>query len=226
MLSKRTKNTIWMAPSLLSADFARLAEQIQLIERGGADLLHLDVMDGHFVPNLTIGPPVVRSIRAVTDLPFDAHLMITDPLKYAPRFAEAGADNITFHAEAIPDAKAAVRQIASLGVSVGVSINPETPAELIFDVLAEVDLVLVMSVHPGFGGQKFMPEVLEKVKLLHQRMRPDQWLQIDGGIDPSTIGQAAAAGANCFVAGAAVFGADDPAKAIQDIKSAAQKHIV
>ena len=157
---------------------------------------------------------------------FDAHLMVTDPLKYAPPFAKAGADLITFHAETISDGKAAVRQIASLGVSVGVSINPETPAETIFNVLEYVDLVLVMSVHPGFSGQKFMPEVLEKVKALHQRMRPQQWLQIDGGIDPTTVGPAAAAGANCFVIGSAVFGTDDPAKAIQDIKSAAEEHSI
>ena len=225
-LSKRTDNGIWIAPSLLSADFAHLAEQIQLVAQAGANLVHLDVMDGHFVPNLTIGSPVVQSIRSVTKLPFDAHLMITDPLKYAPRFAQAGVDNITFHAEAVPDAKATARQIASLGVSVGVSINPETPAETIFDVLEMVDLVLIMSVHPGFGGQKFMPEVLEKVRALRQRMRADQWLQIDGGIDQTTIGQAAAAGASCFVAGVAVFRADDPPTAIRDMKVAAQQRAV
>ena len=225
-LTKRTDNTIWIAPSLLSADFARLDEQIELVADAGADLLHLDVMDGHFVPNLTIGPPVVQSIRSVTKLPFDAHLMITDPLKYAPAFAKAGVDNITFHAESMSDHKAAARQIAALGVSVGVSINPETPVETIFDVLELVDLVLVMSVHPGFGGQKFMPEVLEKVSALRQRMRPDQWLQIDGGIDPTTIGQAVAAGANCFVAGVAIFRADDPPTAIRDMRVAAQQCIV
>jgi ribulose-phosphate 3-epimerase len=224
VLSKRTDNSIWIAPSLLSADFAHLADQIKLVERAGADLLHLDVMDGHFVPNLTIGPPVVKSIRAVTKLPFDVHLMITDPLEYAPRFAQAGADSITFHVEAMPDAKAAARQIASLGVSVGVSINPETPAESIFDVLEDVDLVLVMSVHPGFGGQEFMPEVLEKVKALRQRMRPDQWLQIDGGIDPRTIGQASAAGANCFVAGVAIFRADDSPAEIRKLRHLARQN--
>ena len=226
MLPKRIENDIWIAPSLLSADFAHLADQIQLIEQAGADMLHLDVMDGHFAPNLTIGLPLVKSIRPVTKMPFDVHLMITDPLKYAPRFADLGVDLITFHAEAIPDAKAAAREIASLGVSVGVSINPDTPAETIFDVLDVVDLVLVMSVFPGFSGQKFIPEVLEKVEALRQRMRPDQWLEIDGGIDPETIGPAAAAGANCFVAGAAVFGSDDPPQAIQDIRSAARKSAV
>ena len=226
MLDKRKDKEILIAPSLLSADFARLADQIQLVEQAGAGLLHLDVMDGHFAPNLTIGPPLIKSIRSVTRMPFDAHLMITDPLKFAPRFAECGADSITFHAEAMPDGKAAARAIAAAGVSVGVSINPDTPAETIFDLLDDVDLVLVMSVHPGFSGQKFIPEVLKKVEALHQRMRPDQWLQIDGGISTATVGAAAAAGANCFVAGSAVFGADDPAKAVQDIASAARHSAV
>ncbi len=220
-LGKRAAEDIWIAPSLLAADFGQLAAEIRAVERGGADLLHLDVMDGHFVPNLTIGPAVVESVRAVSKLPFDAHLMITDPLKYAPKFAQAGADNITFHAECASDMTAMARQIRELGASVGVSVNPETPAEMIFEVLAEVDLVLVMSVHPGFGGQKFMREVLEKVKTLRQRMRADQWLQIDGGIDAKTIGEAAAAGVNCFVAGVAIFGADDPAKAIGAMRKAA-----
>ncbi|NIA06388.1 MAG: ribulose-phosphate 3-epimerase [Actinobacteria bacterium] len=226
MLAKRADNDIWIAPSLLSADFAHLADQIQLIEQAGAALLHLDVMDGHFSPNLTIGPPLVKSIRSVTKMPFDAHLMITDPLKFAPHFAKAGADCITFHAETVPDGKSAARQIASLGVSVGVTINPDTPAETIFDVLELVDLVLVMSVYPGFSGQKFIPDTLKKVEALRQRMRSDQWLQIDGGISTTTVGRAAAAGANCFVAGSAVFGADDPTKAVQEIKSAARSSAI
>ncbi len=223
VLGKRTAEDIWIAPSLLAADFAHLAEEICVVEKGGADLLHLDVMDGHFVPNLTIGLPVVKSIRGVSKLPFDAHLMITDPLKYAPRFAEAGADSITFHAECSSDMVATARQIRELGVGVGVCINPQTPAEVIFEVLEEVDLVLVMSVHPGFGGQEFMPEVLEKAKMLRERMKTDQWLQIDGGIDQQTIGEAAAAGANCFVAGVAIFRADDPAKAISDLRDEARR---
>ncbi len=223
-LKKRTAEDIWIAPSLLAADFARLAEEIRAVERSGADLLHLDVMDGHFVPNLTFGPGLVKNIRAVSKLPFDVHLMITDPLKYAPKFAQAGADNITFHAECCScDLRGAAKQIRELGVSVGVVISPETPAEVIFDVLEEVDLVLVMSVHPGFGGQKFMPNVLEKVKALRERMRADQWLEIDGGVDANTIGQAAEAGVNCFVAGVAVFRADDPAKAIRDMKEIAEQ---
>ena len=219
-LPKRA-NDIWIAPSVLSADFGHLAQQLEMVSRAGADLIHLDVMDGHFVPNLTIGPAVVKSIRGVTDLPFDAHLMITDPLKYAPRFAEVGADNITFHAEVVSDSVSVAREIAGLGVSVGISINPETPVETIFDALEHIDLVLIMSVHPGFGGQAFMPEALEKIKILRRRMGPDQWLEIDGGINLQTIGQASSAGVNCFVAGAAIFGADDPARALQNMRATA-----
>ena len=226
MLNKRQEKEICIAPSLLSADFAQLTEQIQLVQRAGARMLHLDIMDGHFAPNLTFGPSVVKCIRSVAKMPFDVHLMITDPLKYAEPFAKAGADCITFHAETVTDGKAAAKEIASLGVSVGVTINPDTPAETIFDLLDDVDMVLVMSVYPGFSGQKFIPEALDKVKALHQRMRPDQWLQIDGGIDVSTVVPAAAAGANCFVAGSAVFGAADPAKAIRDIKSVAEEHSI
>lgn len=223
-LRKRAEGDIWIAPSLLAADFARLATEIQMVESSGADLLHLDVMDGHFVPNLTFGPGVVKNIRAGSKLPFDVHLMITDPLEFAAKFARAGADNITFHAECCGDMVAAARQIRELGVNVGVSISPDTPAEVIFDVIEEVDLVLVMSVHPGFGGQKFIEKVLEKVKELREHMRADQWLEIDGGIDANTIGKAAEAGVNCFVAGTAVFGADDPAKAISDLKDVARQN--
>ncbi|MDP2807033.1 MAG: ribulose-phosphate 3-epimerase [bacterium] len=210
-----------IAASLLSADFAELKNEIRSVEQGGADWLHLDVMDGHFVPNITFGPFIAGAIRKITDLPLDAHLMITDPMKYAPEFAKAGADYITIHAEAIEDLVSAIAQIKKLKVKAGLSVNPETPLDKVLPVIGEIDLFLVMSVHPGFGGQKFMPEVLDKVrtlKKLKDQGKTKALISIDGGINPETSRQALSAGVEVLVAGAAIFGAQDRAAQIKAIR--------
>ena len=209
---------IRIAPSLLAADFARLEEDVSRIEEGGAELLHLDVMDGHFVPNISFGVPVIKSLRKRTKMYFDAHLMITDPLTYAEPFVQAGCDLITFHAEVETPQAEIVERIRGLGAAVGVSLNPTTPISRIERILDLVDMVLVMSVWPGFGGQKFITDVLPKVQELRTRLRPDQRLQIDGGIDPGTIGEAARAGADTFVAGTAVFRQPDPVAAMNELR--------
>jgi ribulose-phosphate 3-epimerase len=206
---------IRMAPSVLSADFGRLAEQIAAVEAAGATMLHLDVMDGHFVPNISFGVPVIKSLRKYTKCFLDAHLMIAEPKRYAEAFVKAGCDHITFHIEVTNEPQAVIEHIRGLGVSVGVSINPSTAVSAIDSILGDVDLVLVMSVWPGFGGQSFILDVLDKVKELHTRLGSHQRLQIDGGIDDRTIGPAAAAGADTFVAGTAIFGAPDPPLALK-----------
>ncbi|MCY3001782.1 MAG: ribulose-phosphate 3-epimerase [Planctomycetota bacterium] len=219
-------NEILISPSLLSCDFARLASEVERVEAAGADWLHVDVMDGHFVPNLTIGPPVVEAIAKVARRPLDVHLMITDPLRYASAYAKAGSHVLTFHAEVCATPAAArevIRAFRAEGVAkVGVSINPDTPLERILDYVDEVDLVLVMSVFPGFGGQKFMPSVLPKVRALRERGF-ERDIEMDGGINAATIAACAEAGTNVFVAGSAVFGAPDMAATIRSFKSEAAR---
>ncbi|RME36763.1 MAG: ribulose-phosphate 3-epimerase [Planctomycetota bacterium] len=211
-----------MAPSLLAADFARLAEQVALVENAGAEVLHLDVMDGHFVPNISFGAPVIASIRKCSRMVFDAHLMIEDPLGHADGFVRAGCDHITFHIEVADDPAAVVDRLRERGVSVGVSLNPGTGVEAVEPVLDRVDLVLVMSVWPGFGGQAFIEDVLPKVAALRKKLKPHQRLEIDGGIDPRTIALAARAGADTFVAGTAIFRQDDPVAAMRELERIAR----
>lgn len=213
---------IRLAPSLLAADFSQLKEEVALVEEGGADLLHLDVMDGHFVPNISFGVPVIESLRPVSKLFFDAHLMIEEPARYAEPFAKAGCDLITFHIEVTDQPKQVIDTIRAQGVRVGVSLNPATPASAVESILADVDLVLVMSVWPGFGGQSFIPDVLETVRAIKSGLRPDQRLEIDGGIDPKTIGFAAEAGVDTFVAGSAIFRRDDPVAEMNRMRQLAE----
>lgn len=214
---------IRIAPSLLSADFTRLAQQVQLVEDAGADLLHVDVMDGHFVPNLSIGVPVVQALSRCTGLLLDTHLMITDPGRYAPAFVDAGAGSITFHIETADKPKQLIQQIRDLGVKVGVALNPGTPAEAIFEVIDDVDIVLVMTVWPGFGGQSFIADVVEKIDTIASQMSEEQWLEVDGGINAQSARDVVAAGADTLVAGAALFGAPDPVAAMHALRRAAEE---
>lgn len=225
-IRKLAFDRVLIAPSILAADFARLGEDIKRVTDAGCDLLHLDVMDGHFVPNLTIGPPLISSIRKISDLVFDTHLMISDPLKYAENFVKAGADHITFHLEADNDPDAVIDAIRAAGATVGISLKPKTPAEKIFPYLDKIDLVLIMTVEPGFGGQSFMADMMPKVKAIHEQIcaigRPVH-LEVDGGIAAETVVQTVKAGANMLVAGTSVFrNPAGAAKAIQELHDAAQ----
>jgi ribulose-phosphate 3-epimerase len=207
-----------IAPSILSADFAKLGAEIEEVLRCGGDFLHLDVMDGHFAPNISFGPPIIKSVRKVTNAYLDAHLMITEPLRYAEAMRKAGADNITFHVEVVDDPAHAAREIRKLGCHVGITLNPATPVERLYPALDFVDVVLVMSVVPGFSGQKFMPEVLPKVRELKKRLRKDQRLEIDGGVNAETITLAKEAGVDWFVVASAIFDQKDRAAAIAELR--------
>jgi len=211
-----------IAASILSASFAKLGAEIADVDDGasggGCDFLHLDIMDGHAVPNISFGPPVIKSIRPSTAAYFDAHLMITDPLRYAPAMVQAGANNVTFHVERVTDPAAAAREIKKLGCHVGITLNPATGVEAVFPALDHVDVVLVMSVVPGFSGQRFMPEVLPKCEAIKKRLRANQRLEIDGGIKADTIRQARDAGVDWFVVASAIFDQPDRKAAIAELR--------
>ena len=212
-----------ISPSILSCDYGKIAEELKDMERCGADYIHIDVMDGHFVPNITLGAPVVKCIRSATDLPFDVHLMISEPLKYIDDFCDAGADIITFHTECSSPVGETVDKILSRGVKASLTVKPATPAEDIFPYLDKLSMVLVMTVEPGFGGQSFMPDQLPKIKELRheiERRGLDCELEVDGGVDPVTAKLCKAAGANVLVAGSAVFGKADRAAQIAAIRNA------
>ena len=216
-------NRVFIAPSILAADFVRLADEIAAVEGGGADFLHVDVMDGHFVPNLTIGPPVIESIKKVTKLPLDVHLMITNADMCIPEFVAAGADYVTVHVEACPHLHRTIQSIKERGAKAGVTLNPATSVTTLDEILPEVDLVLIMSVNPGFGGQKFIPSVLSKIKAVRERLDRIQsraLLEVDGGVKVDNAAQILAAGADVLVAGSAIFSSRDYAGTIAAMRAA------
>ncbi|MCC5802725.1 ribulose-phosphate 3-epimerase [Rossellomorea vietnamensis] len=210
-----------IAPSILSANFAELGNEIKDVEKGGADYIHVDVMDGHFVPNITLGPMIVKAIRPLTTLPLDVHLMIENPSHYIEAFADAGADYITVHVEADPHLHRTIQMIKGKGVKAGVVLNPGTPAETIRPVLQDVDMVLLMTVNPGFGGQSFIPSVVPKIKQIREwanEVNPSLEIEVDGGINPETAAVCAEAGADVFVAGSAIYNKSDRGAAIEELK--------
>ncbi|HTL03120.1 MAG TPA: ribulose-phosphate 3-epimerase [Vicinamibacterales bacterium] len=222
------RKPVLIAPSILSADFAALGASIEAVQKGGADLIHVDVMDGHFVPNITIGPVVTRAVKRVAKVPLDVHLMISDPDRYAEAFAEAGASMISVHVEVLPHLHRSIGFLKGLGVKAGVVLNPSTPVVALEDVAGDVDFVLVMSVNPGFGGQKFIPRSEQKVRAVRALL--DQAgnrapVEIDGGIDLANISLVAQAGVEIVVAGSAIFGAPDPAAATAALKRAANNGV-
>ena len=218
--------SVLIAPSLLASDFASLATEIAAVERGGADLLHVDVMDGHFVPNLTMGPPVVKSIKRVARVPLDVHLMIEDPDRYVEAFVEAGASMISVHAEVLYHMHRTLHFVKSLGVKAGMAINPATPVDVLEEVAGDVDHVLVMTVNPGFGGQTFIPRSESKVRAVRQlldRAGNKAPIEVDGGIDSSNAGRIVAAGASILVAGSAIFGSGDAERATRQLRESAMQ---
>jgi ribulose-phosphate 3-epimerase len=220
--------SVLVAPSILSADFAALGEAIAAVERGGADLIHVDVMDGHFVPNITIGPPVVTAIKRVATVPLDVHLMITDPDLYIEAFVQAGAAMVSVHVEVLPHLHRTVHAIKALGARAGVVINPATPVATLEEIAGDVDYVLVMSVNPGFGGQRFIPRSEHKVaavRALLDRAGNKAPVEIDGGIDHKNVGRVVAAGAGIIVAGSAIFHSGDPERATRELKAAAMSTV-
>jgi ribulose-phosphate 3-epimerase len=213
--------TVRIAPSILSADLGRLAEQIERAAEGGADWLHVDVMDGHFVPSLTFGAPLVRALRRLTSMPIDVHLMVEHPERYLGEFADAGASVFTFHPEATVHVQRHLATARQLGMVAGLALNPSTPVALLEEIVDEVELVLVMSVNPGYGGQAYIPQSTDKLRrtrALLDRRNSRAALEVDGGITTATIGEAWASGADTFVAGTAVFGAADPGQAVRELK--------
>lgn len=214
--------TVEVVPSILSADFARLAEEIAEVESAGSKMVHLDVMDGHFVPNITIGPPVIAMLRKHSRLVFDAHLMISEPSKFADQFIEAGADHITFHIETANQPQKLIDKLHNSGCSAGICLNPETPVEAIKSVGPLCDMVLVMTVRPGFGGQKFMHEAAKKISRVREIVGPDIRIEVDGGIDPKTTPIVVSYGADTLVAGNAIFAKKDRIAAIKALRKAAE----